>query len=463
MVTAQTNDIKQSYSIWFVKALRLGIGLILIIAPFYITLAIWSASVLHHLDLFKIWKELALAIMGLIILVFLICQRGLAKRSLKSPLIELSLAYIFLILLIGLFDLLTHRVSRNAIIYGWLIDVRPVGFFLVTYLSFAISNQRKVPAINWKKLVLVPAALVMIFGFLQMTVLPKDILKHVGYNSHTTTPYQTVDNQPDIVRIQSTTRGPNPLGAYDLLIILALSVLLISAKAKKPDRIWLGILFIISLVVLFGTYSRSAEIGVVLSWLSLLAIYQRHWLSKHLYLALGALAIVVLVGLAAAEKHNYFLQNVFFHSSNRSTSAVSSNAQRSQALKTATEDVLHHPLGGGIGSAGPASRRNTQGPVKLAENNYLQIGQEAGIVGMALFIAIIIAIGRELWHRRHQQLALILLTSLVGLSFVNLLSHAWTDDTLAYVWWGLAGIALAPAILTDKYKRNNGQKIQKSA
>ena len=25
-----------------------------------------------------------------------------------------------------------------------------------------------------------------------------------------------------------------------------------------------------------------------------------------------------------------------------------------------------------------------------------------------------------------------------------MLSHAWTDDTLAYVWWGLAGIAMAP-------------------
>jgi hypothetical protein len=23
-----------------------------------------------------------------------------------------------------------------------------------------------------------------------------------------------------------------------------------------------------------------------------------------------------------------------------------------------------------------------------------------------------------------------------------MLSHAWADDTLAYVWWGLAGIAM---------------------
>ena len=40
--------------------------------------------------------------------------------------------------------------------------------------------------------------------------------------------------------------------------------------------------------------------------------------------------------------------------------------------------------------------------------------------------------------------ALSLFGSLIGLTFINLLSHAWTDDTLAYVWWGLAGIAMAP-------------------
>jgi hypothetical protein len=40
-------------------------------------------------------------------------------------------------------------------------------------------------------------------------------------------------------------------------------------------------------------------------------------------------------------------------------------------------------------------------------------------------------------------LALVLFASFIGISFVNLLSHAWTDDTIAYIWWGLAGAAMA--------------------
>jgi hypothetical protein len=54
-----------------------------------------------------------------------------------------------------------------------------------------------------------------------------------------------------------------------------------------------------------------------------------------------------------------------------------------------------------------------------------------------------VGVGYLLWTRRADPLALSLLAALAGLTVVNLLSHAWADDTLTYVWWGLAGIAMA--------------------
>jgi O-antigen ligase len=107
-----------------------------------------------------------------------------------------------------------------------------------------------------------------------------------------------------------------------------------------------------------------------------------------------------------------------------------------------------------VGSAGPASFRNTDGVPKIAENYYLQLGQEVGVLGMALFIAINILVGVELWKLRTQTLSRILLASLVGITFINLVSHAWTDDTISYVWWGLAGIALSPVILKSRHKQD---------
>jgi len=44
---------------------------------------------------------------------------------------------------------------------------------------------------------------------------------------------------------------------------------------------------------------------------------------------------------------------------------------------------------------------------------------------------------------RGSRLALVAFAALVGISFVGLLSHVWADDTLAFIWWGLAGVALA--------------------
>src|SRR5207253_8579957 len=45
---------------------------------------------------------------------------------------------------------------------------------------------------------------------------------------------------------------------------------------------------------------------------------------------------------------------------------------------------------------------------------------------IAVFAAINILLGRELWQRRNSLLAKVLLASLIGLTFVNLISHAWT-------------------------------------
>ena len=157
-----------------------------------------------------------------------------------------------------------------------------------------------------------------------------------------------------------------------------------------------------------------------------------------------ALLILVGVGIYLTNKSEE-AQNVLFHTSDDSASARSSNADRLASLETGAKDVIHQPLGRGPGTAGPASFRNDQ-PPRIAENYFLQIGQEVGVIGIALFVAINVLVARELWARRKDQLAKVLLASLIGLTFVNLLSHAWTDDTISYLWWGLAGIALTPIL-----------------
>jgi hypothetical protein len=112
-------------------------------------------------------------------------------------------------------------------------------------------------------------------------------------------------------------------------------------------------------------------------------------------------------------------------------------------MKSGLHDVLHQPFGRGPGSAGPASVYNNH-PPRIAENYYIQVAQETGWVGLLLFLLINAGVGYLLYVRRRDPLAVMLYGSLIGISFINLLSHAWADDTLAYVWWGLAGVAMVP-------------------
>src|SRR3989344_3547895 len=433
---------KQKYVPLYVRILRLGIGAILFLSPFYAPLAVWAARRLRHLDFFKIWKEIALTLLATVLVSFLLTHRAFAKRLFKNRLLLVMTAYLLLVTSIGLYDLLTHRVSNDAVIYGLLVDLRLIGIFVVALITLKMSARFRLPTFQWRRLTLWPALFVVTFGLLQMTVLPADILSHIGYSQSTIVPYQTVDNQPGFVRVQSTLRGANPLGAYLVVVITLLAAMLF--EKSRRSKLYLGLFLVGSVVVLFGTYSRSAELGLVLSFICLLAIYKEKFVNRHTAGVLVVSIVVIVVGAIAITSNSYTAQNIIFHSSDRSNSRVSSNAERLSALKGGLEDVYHSPWGSGFGSAGPASRRNSYASERIAENYFLQVGQEVGVLGMLIFTAINVMVAYQLWLRRSNVLAKALLASLVGVTFINLVSHAWTDDTLSLIWWGLAGLAVAP-------------------
>jgi len=151
---------------------------------------------------------------------------------------------------------------------------------------------------------------------------------------------------------------------------------------------------------------------------------------------------MAFAGLGYMLRNNDTFQNTFFHTDEHSQSSESSNQGHFAATASGLKDIIKYPLGSGTGTAGPASVYNNH-PARIAENYFVQIGQETGVLGLGLFIAINVLLGLELWRRRGNLLAVVLLASLFGISFINLLSHAWADDTISYIWWGLAGAVIA--------------------
>jgi len=424
-------------------ALKLSwmVAAILALLPFHALFTTWAGSNFGHLDAWRVWKEILL-LLAIPPILWLIWRAPELRKWLKQSWIaRLFGLYVVLHLLLGTWALAQNEVNATAFIYSLIVSLRFIGFFL---LCAVIVSQNDFLRRHWQKLLLLPAAAVIIFGLIQKFLLPYDFLRHFGYGKDTIVAYQTVDSNLDYRRIQSSLRGANPLGAYLVLIIPAFWLSLQKTRVWR----WLGLLG--GLVVLLFSYSRSAWLGLVAAVASLRGVTLKTFDSSYRTIIVILLLIALLTsGLLLTNKSDD-AQRTIFHTSDESVASRSSNADRLASMEAGAKDIIHQPLGRGPGTAGPASFRNDQ-PARISENYFLQIGQEVGVVGIVIFVAICVLVGRELWRHRSEQLASILLASLIGITFVNLLSHAWTDDTLSYLWWGLAGICLAPRLVKDKH------------
>lgn len=411
---------------------------ILLLMPFHAFLSVWGSSLIGHYTALRLWKEALLAISILGVVYLLATDHKIRSHTLTRRLVWLIFAYMILNVVWGLLALNQHDVTAKALGYGLIINLRFLTFFLVTWaLALRLGRLRA----HWQWLVYWPALVVVVFGLLQILILPHDFLRHFGYGPATIPAVETINHNQHYVRIASTLRGANPLGAYLLIPISMLSVLLL-----KAERNWRQGLFLVScLVVLFFSYSRSAWVGAVLSIVVLLFLSRLSRQSQRIaLLAAGALVLVSAVLVITLHRSGHY-ENLVLHTQTHSAVPTTSNQGHITALKMGLHDLRHQPLGDGPGTAGPASFYNHQ-QTRLAENYFIQIGQETGWLGLLMFGLINAGVGALLYVRRTDPLARCLFASLVGLTFINLLSHAWSDDTLAYVWWGLAGIAMAPSI-----------------
>jgi len=412
---------------------------IMLLMPFHAFLTVWGASAIGHYTAWRLWKEALLLLCGFGVLFLLITDHKIRSHTLTRRLVQVTLLYAFVNLIWGLIAYHQHAVTAKALGYGLIVNLRFLAFFLVTWASALRLNRLR---IHWQWLVLWPAIIVVAFGLLQILILPHNFLSHFGYGPNTIPAYETINHNSHYIRIASTLRGANPLGAYLLIPISLFTILLLRGKRLG---LYSGLLAA-TLVVEFFSFSRSAWIGAALAVVTVLALSLRTDRARRIFAIIAAGAVVVIGILTIALHNNVTFENYFLHTQHNSAVKTTSDQGHAAALKNGLHDLVHEPQGRGTGTAGPASIYNGNHPVRIAENDYVQIGQETGLVGLVLFLLIVAGVGYLLWCRREHPLALSLFASLIGISVIGLLSHVWPDDTLAYVWWGLAGIAMAPGL-----------------
>ncbi len=444
---------------WFEKTYTVLLLVIFGGMVLHAPLTVALGTLFPHYDLLiKSWKELLMGVAGVLLLVILWRRGKLAM--LREPLVLLIGAFAAVHLLV--IPLLWQHTQPT--LAGILIDLRYLFYFVLVYAAV-----RLYPALRRPFLLvgLIGALVITVFAVLQVTVLPNDILKYLGYSKDTIAPYLTVDQNMTFIRVNSTLRGPNPLGAYAGMVLALLAAYLVRGQLQKANRpqVIAGVLGAASLVSVWVSYSRSALLGAAIGVGAVMATAYAHKVPKKVWIALAIVAVLLAGSLFALRKTD-FVSNVIFHQNLHGGSTVDSNQGHVSSLQDAVTADLTHPLGVGIGSTGSASLLGAT-PDDV-ENQYLFDAHEAGLVSLALFLVIYVIILQKLWQRRADWLALGMFASGLGLAVIGLLLPVWADDTVSIIWFGLAAVAVVNTprdgpVLQSKYHATNRTKSTSSA
>lgn len=382
----------------------------------------------------KSWKEILLIVCALLALWFVL-RTGAWRELARDRIMQLTGLYILLHVVVAS-ALLSGPMATLA---GLAIDLRYSIFFVLVYV---LIKQAPWYRRRFLQVAVIGALIVVGFAVMQL-FLPPDILKYIGYSKDTIQPYLTVDQNHDFVRVNSTMRGPNPLGAYLVVVLGLLAAALVRGRLALRDpktTVVVGVAAFMSCVALWITYSRSALAGAGLAVFLVAILAMRHRITRRVWIV-GCVVLFALVGGLMLGRDSSFVANVIFHENPADNNAINSNEGHVDSLVNGFDRMLRQPIGGGIGSTGSASLM-TDSPLVI-ENQYLFIAHEVGWLGLVLFLAMTALLLVRLWEHRSDWLALGVLASGVGLAFVGMLQPVWVDDTVSIIWWGLAAVAVA--------------------
>lgn len=262
------------------------------------------------------------------------------------------------------------------------------------------------------------------------------------------------------VRVQGLSN--EPLYLNSLLIMLLPAPLVLWQQTKNNQRWWLIIIFVIGLITFLLGFARSGELGLLAGLVAVTIVWlltnQKNRWQKIGWLWGSLISLLVVLGLSLAVltvlpgklhiERTDLLRHVLVQ--NRSRDIGSAVIGRLLIWQEATRLIRLHPIFGvGLANFGEASNLPLPAatkPFAIANNLYLELFVELGVVGLLLGLAFLGGLVVGLWQKvikikdhQKQAIGLWLLFSLIA----TLVQYNFFSTLFLLPIWVLFGLCLA--------------------
>jgi hypothetical protein len=408
------------------------------------------------------WKEILL-----VVAFARVARDSLSVRRLPfrpGPVDVLALAFAALVVLYALLpqSALGGSAGTKAVLYALRHDLVAVGAFLLgRSLALGRTELRR---LAWT--LVAAAAAVSAAGLVEEYTVSLDwwgrsgavgyFHRQLGFDYHgprrlpENFVYNTGDENRLLRRLVSSFLSP--LATASMLVV----ALLVAAAAPLRRRVAVA-LAAVSAVGLLFTFSRSSLLALAAGLCVLALVRRRLWpLLAAVATVAAAVAFVHVFPSIAPRDHWSRPDLVYQRREARRLGGVRGGALSASepslhshwvSLREGVRTVARHPQGFGLGNAGEIASRNGITP-KAGESTYTELGVEAGLLGMLVFVAWSLTLLAGLVasaHREGEWAAAGVAAAFSAVLLVAVQTDVLGDPWLAYCVWFLGGSLLTLA------------------
>ncbi|MGH9247388.1 MAG: hypothetical protein ACRD29_24370 [Acidimicrobiales bacterium] len=240
-----------------------------------------------------------------------------------------------------------------------------------------------------------------------------------------------------VVRVGSVLFSPLTLGFY-LLIGFAVGI---ERAVRAPSARVVAALGAVALA-LVATQTRSAILGALLiAVVALRPLPGRRPHGRVRFALLLTAGLLLALPVAASSGLAARATGAFTGEEKSATAHVAS-------FFRGVETLIADPLGRGLATSAGAGLRFAREEAVIAENSYLQVGNETGLTSMAVFAALSVALVFRLRRAATSvgdPTAAAVFGAAVGLTVGAFFLHTWADLVVSWTFWVLAGAAVGAA------------------